>query len=346
MRAMSSERKAPGSYAENPVLARVWRGEHVESVHRGAWVLTDACGRVIDGAGEWGESFYARSAVKSLQALPLLETGAADRFGFGTADLALALASHSAEACHTDVVRGILARLDLDVSALRCGAHPPNDPGARRELAQSGERPTALHNNCSGKHAGFLALARHLGEDPAAYLDPDSRTQRLVREAVLEVCELEPDQVAVATDGCSAPTFRLPLVSLAAAFARIANPGSLGAVRRRHCERMTDAVAQHPELIAGRHKRPCTTIASATRGRLFPKVGAEAVYAVGVVGGSRGLAIKIDDGAWRGLYAVLPGLLEKLGLATPEELAGLEEWRGRPLRNHAGLDVGRIEVCA
>jgi len=339
-----SERDLSGGYAENPVLARVWRGDHVESVHRGAWVLTDARGQVIDGAGEWGESFFARSAVKSLQALPLLESGAADRFGYSAADLALALASHSAEACHTDVVSGILERLELDVSALRCGAHPPNDPGARRELSKRDERATALHNNCSGKHAGFLALARHLDEDPAVYLEPDSRTQRLVRQAVVELCELEDDQVQTATDGCSAPTFRLPLVALAASFARIANPSSLGGVRARHCERMTAAVAARPELIAGHHKRPCTVIARATRGRLFPKVGAEAVYAVGVVGGDRGLALKIDDGAWRGLYAVLPGLLEKLGLATADELVGLEEWRGRPLRNHAGLAVGRIEV--
>ncbi len=332
------------AYPENPVLVRVLRGSRPESVHRGAWVLTDSAGGILDSAGDPNFAFFMRSSTKALQALPLLESGAAARFELTEQELALALASHNAEACHTEVVRGLLQRLGLDTGALRCGAQLPGDPEARQELRASGAEPSALHNNCSGKHAGFLALAKHLGEDTERYLDPGSPTQRLVREAVVEMSGIQPSELGTAIDGCSAPTFRFPLRGLATAFARVANPSGLCAARRAACERMLEAVAAHPALIAGHHKRICTDLARVTGGRLFPKVGAEAVYAIGIRGSDRALAIKMDDGFGRGLHVLILHLLRRFGLASDAELEALSKWGAGPTTNWAGLEVGRIEA--
>jgi L-asparaginase II len=331
-------------YPDNPVLVRLWRGDGVESQHRGAWVLTDAEGGVLEGAGAFRAPCFTRSAVKCLQALPLFESGAVERFGFGPPEIALAIASHNAEEIHTSGVARMLAREGLEPRHLQCGPQPPGDPKARAELARRGEQPGSIHNNCSGKHAGFLGLALQLGVAPERYLEPREAAQALVRRAVHELSGVPEAQLGVATDGCSAPTFRMPLTALARAFARVSSPTGLAPERRRACERMLAAVEAHPELIAGTHRRICTDIARVTRGRLFPKVGGEAVYAIGVRGAERALAIKIDDGGTRALHAVIVGLLRRWKLATPEELCALEGWEERRLRNWAGLDVGRTET--
>jgi len=330
-------------YPANPVLVRLWRDGHVESVHRGAWALVDADGTVLEGAGAFAAPFFARSAIKCFQALPLLESGAARRFAFREQELALAIASHDGEPCHTGWVQGLLDRLGLGVGDLRCGVHPPTDAEARRELAARGEEPSALHNNCSGKHAAFLALALHLGASPEGYLDPASPGQVLVRRALAEMTGVAEEDLVPAIDGCSAPTYRLPLVALARGFARMTHPAGLPDERAAACRTLTAAAARHPELIAGVRRRLCTDLLRATGGRLFPKIGAEAVYAVGVRGAGRALAVKIDDGQPRGLDALVVALLEELGLLAPDELAALAPWRQRELENHAGLVVGRVE---
>ncbi len=326
------------------MLVRLWRGDAVESQHRGAWVLTDTAGRPLEGAGSFEAPYFARSSVKCLQAIPLFESGAAERFAFDEREIALVIASHNGEEIHTAGVERILARLGLEPRHLACGPQSPGDPRARAELARRGEKATAIHNNCSGKHAGFLALALQLGVPPERYLDPACAAQVRVREALSELCGLAPHEVGQAIDGCSAPTFRIPLTALARAFARVSSPEGLPEPRRRACERMLDAVAAHPEMIAGNHQRICTDIARVTRGRLFPKLGGEAIYAIGVRGGGRALAIKIDDGGYRALHAVIVALLRRLQLANAEELAALEGWEERTLRNWAGLAVGRTEV--
>lgn len=332
------------SYPDNPILVELWRGAAVESVHRGAWVLTDTQGQCLAGAGALAAPFYARSGIKSLQALPLLETGAAERFAYQPAELALALASHDAEAIHTQPVAELLKRMGLSVSDLQCGPQAPGDRTARAELARSGQKPSALHNNCSGKHAGFLALALHLGVAPKQYLQRDSASQQLVRQAVLEMTGLEADQLTEAIDGCSAPTFRMPLIALGRAFARVANPETLPAARRQACQRMLKAVADHPALIAGTRERICTDLARVSGGRLFPKLGGEAVYAIGHQGRDQALAIKIDDGSYRALHALIVALLRRFEWLTPSELAQLEVWEARRLKNWAGLEVGRTQV--
>lgn len=335
----------PGAaWAEQPVLARLWRSSHLESQHRGAWALVDTSGAVIDGQGDWNQPIFARSSTKSLQALPLLESGAAERWRLAEDELALALASHHAEPMHVARVKSLLERLGLQVEHLQCGPQTPLNSQARRELLMRGEKPSALHNNCSGKHAGFLALAQHLGADVGRYLDPLTPGQCMVRAAVAEMSDLREDQLHVAIDGCSAPTFHLPLARLATAIARVANPEGLAPARRNACLRMTNAAARHPELLGASTQSLCTDLLRASGGRLFPKLGAEAVYVVGIRGAGLGLAVKIDDGAYRAMEAVVIDVLQRTGHLAPSELDALDPWRAGPVRNWSGLAVGRLEV--
>jgi L-asparaginase II len=339
---------APGAvpWPDNPVVARLWRGRHVESQHRGAWVLVDSAGAVIDGAGDWNHPVFPRSATKSLQALPLLESGAAERFGFTDDEIALALASHHAEDIHVRRVEAMLGRLGLGPEHLQCGPQTPVDVDARRALLQKGQKPSAVHNNCSGKHVGFLALALHMGVDVARYLAPDSASQLAVKRAVYEVSGARPDEFDVATDGCSAPTFHLPLVRLATALARVANPDGLPAERRRACERMTRAAERFPELVGSTKQSLCSDLLRASGGRLFPKLGTDAVYVVGIRGADRGLAVKIDDGGYRAMNALVVELLQRFGHLSQAEAQRLTDWRAGGLKNWAGLDIGRLDIVS
>lgn len=342
----TARESARTEWPDNPVLTRVWRGRHVESQHRGAWVLVDAAGRVLDGAGEPRQTVFARSSVKSLQALPLVESGAAERFALGDEGLALALASHNAEPCHTAGVERMLAGAGLGTESLRCGPQPPGDGETRRAMLKSGARPGSVHNNCSGKHAGFLALSRHLGVDPTRYLDPQAATQRAVRSAVAEMTGVAAESLDGGIDGCSAPTFRMPLASLATALARVANPEGLAAERREACRRMQRAVARHPHLIAGQRGRLCTDLVRASGGRLFPKIGAEGVYVIGAVGRDRALAIKVDDGQERGYQGLVLELCRRLGWLDDAQVAALSAWAADGIHNFAGERVGHVEVVA
>jgi L-asparaginase II len=343
--ARSSVEREP---SDNPVLVRRLRGSAVESMHRGVWCLCDGTGAVLESAGMLTRPVFTRSAVKCIQALPLFETGAADSFAFTPLEIALAVASHNGEDAHTGPVAALLERLGLGSDDLRCGAQAPADPAAREALRADKRSPSQLHNNCSGKHAGFLALAKHLGVPVARYIDPKSEGQELVRQAVLDLTGVAPETLSVAIDGCSAPTFRMPLSGLATAFARVSSPdvgwSTFDEARRSACRRMLDAVAAHPSMIAGEYRRLCTEIARVTGGRLFPKIGAEGVYAIGVRDGRRGLAVKIEDGGIRALHAVVIGLIERFELATKRELEELAHWKEARLTNWAGLEVGTTEV--
>ncbi len=332
------------SFPTNPILVQRTRGNHVESVHRGSWVLVDSAGQVLDGAGATHYPVFARSSTKALQALPLIETGAADAFEMSKPELALAVASHRGETCHTEVVEGLLRRIGLAVGDLRCGSHRPYDSTRWQSMEEAGEDFSALHNNCSGKHAAFLALAKHVGDASASYIDPLSRGQQLVRQALLEMTGTSPQDLVVAVDGCSAPTFRLPLVNLATGFARFANPEGLPEIRRHAAQRLAEAVALHPDLIGGTRNQICSAISRATGGRLFPKIGAEAVYVIGERGGQRALAIKMDDGQAAGLPVLILHLLRRCGLAREAELNSLAAWAAGPLNNWAGLVVGQTTV--
>ena len=321
---------------DNPILARLWRGDAVESIHRGVWVVADIDGHVAASGGDPDQLIYARSSLKSIQALAFVESGAADAIGAGTAELAIAISSHDGEPIHLDAARRILQLAGLDESALQCGPARPKAAGQDHALA-------AIANNCSGKHAAFLATALHLGDAPARYLDAGSAVQRHVHAAVADLSGAGAE-LSTAIDGCSAPTFRLPIRSLATALARMANPDSLDPLRCAACARITDAAACHPDLVAGSTGRVDTELLRAAQGRWFAKSGAEGVQCVGVVGVGIAVAVKIDDGSARAAAPVAMALLDAFaGLdgASP----GLDQWRAGPRSNSAGVEVGRLEVC-
>jgi L-asparaginase II len=324
--------------SDNPPLVKLYRSDRLESLHRGAWALVDIDGNVIDAAGDPHQTIYPRSASKSLQALPLIESGAADHFGFDDRHLALAVASHSGQPRHVEVAADGLEKIGLDADALRCGPQRPADSATTAEANR-------ITNNCSGKHVGFLAVAQHLGQDPATYLDPAGEAQQLARAAVQQMTGTPDDALGTGIDGCSAPTFHLPLSGLATGLARVTNPDVLTSARAGACRRLTDAARANPDLVAGTHERFCTDLISATNGRIFGKTGAEGVYTLGVIGQNLGFACKVDDGNARGYYALIIDLLVGRGLMSSAEAAALDRWGTTTLLNWDGLDVGHIEIC-
>ncbi|MBI5852408.1 MAG: asparaginase [Planctomycetes bacterium] len=286
--------------ASDVLLAEVTRGDFVESEHRGAVAVAFADGRSWT-AGDARQPVWTRSAIKPLQVLPFVESGAAARLGIDDEELALCCASHDGTPLHTDTARRLLARGGLAPERLGCGPHVPFDKRTAFELARAGRRPERIHNNCSGKHAGFLLFAQSLGQPLDRYLDPGGDAQRQVRAAVAEMAGLEIGAVDVATDGCGAPTLRMPLSSLARAFCRLMNPSGLGPVREAACQRIRTAIRNAPVHLAG-EGRLGTLLAISAPGRVVAKNGAEGVYAVGglVRRGAFGIAIKVRDGAERG----------------------------------------------
>jgi L-asparaginase II len=326
----------------NPVLVEVLRSRLVESRHRGAVAVADADGATVLAMGDVTTPIFPRSAVKALQAVPLIETGAADAYGFGDEELALACASHSGEAGHVAGVTRMLAKVGLDATALRCGAHWPMAQPALVALARSGE-PTALHNNCSGKHAGFLCVACAKGIDRADYWRPQHPVQREVR-AVLENltgATLSDDRCAI--DGCSVPTWAIPLENLAHAFAKFGTGTGLAPERARAAARLRAACAQKPWHVAGTG-RFCTEIMQLFGARVFVKTGAEGVYCGALPELGLGAALKCDDGAGRAAQAVMAALVARLLPLADAKREALARFERPTLRNWNGIEIGSLRV--
>jgi L-asparaginase II len=294
----------------NPVLAEIWRGEILECVHRGTAVVASASGEVVEAWGDPARVVLPRSSCKMIQALPLIESGAADAAGLGSEHLALACASHQGAALHTELARRWLAGIGLAEPDLRCGVHSPNDAQTRHGLRARGAAPDQFHNNCSGKHCGFLTANRHLGGG-SEYLDPEHPVQQAVRLATEEVTGETVSGFAI--DGCSAPNFAVSLKGLATAMARFATAGtSFTGARAGAARRLVEAMAAHPVLVAG-EGRACTGLIRACAGRAVVKTGAAGVFIAIVAGRGLGIALKIDDGNARGSEAAIAALLARHG---------------------------------
>ncbi|MBU6156463.1 MAG: asparaginase [Alphaproteobacteria bacterium] len=322
----------------NPVLVELVRGNVVESTHRGAAVVCDAAGTIRAAWGAIAPPVYPRSAFKALQALSLVETGAAAAAGVTDEELALACASHSGEPMHTSRVAAWLARIGCAEADLACGPHLPYHDKSAHDLIRAGEKPCRLHNNCSGKHTGFLTLARHLGAPVAGYEQPAHPVQAHVRAAIAEMCGVAPDAMPVGIDGCAAPNYAIPLSALAQGMARLANPAGLAPERAAAAERLVSAWKAHPLLVSGTG-RACADLISAARGRTVVKTGAEAVFMAALPEQGLGIALKIDDGGTRAAETVMAQLLVLLGEADPDD-PRIARHRNPPLRNWRGDVVG------
>ena len=319
-------------------MVEVWRGGRVECVHAGHAVVVAESGEIVASWGVPETVIFPRSACKMLQALPLVESGAAA--GFSAAELALACASHQGAALHVGAVSRWLDRLGLAERDLRCGAHEPADHAERDRLIRAHESPCQIHNNCSGKHAGFLTLARHLGAGPE-YVELDHPVQRAVRQAFEEVTGAESPGWGI--DGCSAPNFATTLVGLGRAMARFAAAGETGDARTRAMHALRRAMAAYPEHVAG-EGRACTELMRAMGGKVAIKTGAEGVFVAMVPARRIGVAIKIADGASRAAEAALVGILARLGVLDPESPAARRRLGGT-IRNWRGLATGEIRLA-
>ncbi len=294
-------------------VAAVRRGALVESVHRGRLAVCDPDGNLLEAVGDPEAYIYARSSAKPFQALPLVLSGAAEAFGLTDRELAVACASHNAEEPHLAAVRSILKKAGLTEDDLQSGAHPPMYGPEAAKLIQSGEEPRPIHSNCSGKHAGMLAVCVHEGYETATYRDPDHPLQRRILSLIAEVCGLREDEVLLAGDNCGVPAFALPLRSFATGLARLTTGDALPGELAGAALRIRDAMREHPYMVAGTGRLDTDLMDSTD---LLVKGGAEAVLAAGSQDGW-GMALKISDGSER---AVRPVALAALGVEVPESV--------------------------
>ncbi|MBP7240427.1 asparaginase [Amaricoccus sp.] len=319
--------------AEAAPLVELWRGALLESRHRGHAVVADARGAVVAAWGDPGATIYPRSSCKMLQALPLLESGAGA--GLSSERMALACASHEGAAIHVTRVAAWLAEMGLGEPDLRCGPQIPSDADERRRLREAGLGTDQLHNNCSGKHAGFLMLGRHLGGG-AEYVEIDHPVQKAVRAAFEEMTGAESPGWGV--DGCSAPNFACSVTGLATAMARMADPSGLGRARGDAARALVEAMCAHPDLVAG-EGRACTELTRAARGAVAVKTGAEGVFTAILPARGLGVAVKIEDGATRAAECAIAALLVRLGAVSAEDPATLRRL-SPPIHSRRGFPAG------
>jgi L-asparaginase II len=332
---------------ESEILARVIRGETVESVHRGHLIVLDGEGEVVSQIGNPATVTFIRSSAKPFQAIPFLVSGAAERFGFLENEIALACASHSGEQIHAAIAEKMLRKIGLSEADLRCGVHMPFSEPRAEEMMRAGERPTQLHNNCSGKHSAMLALAKHIGAPLETYDALENPVQQMILETVADFTETPRDEIKIGIDGCAAPNYALTLKGMAKSFAKLVfPPETFSGELREACRRIVTAMLNYPELIGGT-ERLDTILMQAARGRFVSKIGADGVWLCGVLPSPRwkkglGIALKIEDGDdKRARPPVAIEVLRQLGVFEKETLT---DYSPLPVKNRRGDAVGRVEA--
>ena len=322
-------------------MVEVWRGNLLESVHQGHAVVCDERGEIVEAWGDPQAVIYPRSSCKMIQAMPLIESGAAAAFGLTSEHLALACSSHNAAAIHTDRVQRWLNDLDLTDGDLRCGPQPPGDKEAREGLIKTDNSPCQYHNNCSGKHTGFLTLNKHLGGGPD-YEQIDHPVQQANKAAFEELTG--EDSPAFGIDGCSAPNHACTMHGFARSLAFFASAQDRNDTRSKAAVQLIDAMTRHPDLVAG-EGRACTELMRAMDGKVAIKTGAEAVFSAIIPELRLGVALKITDGAFRASEAAIAAILVKLGVLNPNHPATIKRMTPK-LTNWRGLEAGFIRPTA
>lgn len=329
-----------------PVIIEVTRGDRVESRHAVDVIIADADGGMVAGHGDIDRAVFPRSSIKVLQALPLIESGAADKFGLTERHLALACASHNGEAFHTRAAGEMLDKADLSPKCLECGAQLPYHTRDQAQLLADGEAPRAIHNNCSGKHAGFLVFAAAEGIDVPGYVKFDHPVQRQVAETLEQLTGAPHGEGNHGIDGCSIPTYEIPLAALARAFAgfAVAN-GTAGSSREKAMARLRDACLSHPEMVAGTGRFDSGFMAALGR-RAFTKTGAEGVFVAALPERGIGFALKARDGSTRAAETACANLVQSLLELSENETTRLRRFTNPRLKNWNGIEVGEIRMAA
>lgn len=327
----------------NPVTVEVTRGSLVESLHRGMAVVVDGDGDVLFSAGEIEAGIFPRSACKAMQALPLMESGAADAYGFGNRELALACSSHSGEDAHAELAASMLAKAGRDVNTLECGGHWSFDQNTVIHQARTMEKPSALHNNCSGKHSGFVCACCHMDIDPKGYVGYDHPLQQEIRGTMESLTGAALGYENCGTDGCSIPTYAVPLKGLAHGFAKMLTGTGLEPIRAKASRRLMDACMAEPFYVAGTG-RTCTKIMKLAPGKIFAKTGAEGVFVAALPEQGIAMAVKCEDGTTRAAEAMIAALMARYFDKDSELQASLMAMANHSMRNWNGMHVGDVRV--
>ena len=316
------------------MIAEVTRGPIVESRHHGAYVVCDRKGKVVISAGDIKSPVYPRSAIKAFQCLPMIESGAADAFGFTDEEIALCCSSHNGEAEHVRVAKSMLEKCQIDETCYECGVHWPSSKEASYELVRSGAKPAQIHNNCSGKHAGMLALAKQLGANSKNYVKLGHPVQRAIAKTIEKLCEVDLSGAPVAVDGCSVPTWAMPLHNMALGFSKLCDE------TYAPFQRIIRAVRNHPFMIAGTGRFDTQVMKAVPR--IFMKFGAEGVFCGCIPHAGLGFAVKCDDGAARAVEVAMISVALKLDVWTPEEREALAGFHHETLVNWRKIEVGEL----
>lgn len=323
------------------ILAEVYRNKTVESVHYGSVVVTDRDGNILYYAGDPEMVTYTRSSLKPFQFTAVYESGATKRFGHSLRQMAIMIGSHNGSEEHQRVVRENLTLIGLDENYLQCGTQVPIEIRRKGELPVAGQTFSTLAHNCSGKHSGQLALALQLGDDVNDYINPESKTQKLVRQTVSEICGVAPESMSLGTDGCSLPNYAFPIRYLARGFASIVTRHSDSPSRREAFDAIVAAITKHPEMVSG-EGRSDLAVTRAGAGDLICKIGGEAVQGIGVISKGVGIAIKMADGQARGLSPVICEVLRQLDVFGDTEVKALAEFARPQLYNDRKLLIGEV----
>lgn len=324
------------------ITVNVTRGGIVESRHSIHAAIVGSNGERRETWGDVVTPVYPRSAIKAMQALPMIESGAAAHFQLTPAEIALCCASHTGEPTHVAAVQHMLEKIGLKEHHLACGCHWPTYPEAAYQLSAQQATPDQRHNNCSGKHAGMLAHAAMMGDAPEGYVGIDHPVQQRIAQAMSEMCEIDYSQCDWSPDGCSAPTWAIPLDHLGLAFAKFADPSNLSPERQAACKTLFDAVVKHPFMVAGTG-RYCTDMMTILGDKVFLKVGAEGVYVAAIPALKCAIVLKCVDGATRAAESVMTALLDRLGITKGISDVAMAPYRQSDLKNWKGLHTGHIE---
>lgn len=344
--------------ADNPPgyrpLYQTHRSGIVESVHYGAAAVVTSDGNLFAWTGDPQSRTFLRSSAKPIQCIPLLEMGGMEKYQLNAEELAVTCASHSGTDQHLRTIIGLQRKIGIKESDLRCGTHLPGDPASQRKLQDRGLKPTQNHHNCSGKHTGMLAQAALLGVPFEEYTEVEHPVQQGILAVLSEMCGLDVGEIKLGRDGCSVPTFAIPLYNAAWAWAKLVDPGTLPTTRGEACKQITSAMSSKPFFVAG-PGRLDTRLMETAPGKIITKAGAEAFQAIGVFpnaiqSGSPalGIALKIADGdqGKRARRGVTLELLSQLGVLTAEELQNLSDLGpSQTLRNQAGIVIGEAGPC-
>lgn len=327
----------------NPILVEVYRDEVLESFHRGVVCVVDKEGKIIYSEGDVQQICYPRSALKLIQVLPLLEHNGMEHFGFTLEEIAIMCGSHNGEAEHQRVVNSILKKIGLDKEHLNCGAQYPTDRKTANELIKNSEKPHHIHNNCSGKHAGFLAYAVLRGWETQDYINPQHPMQQEILQTTAELYEYPKEKMAIAYDGCSAPIFSVPVYNQAVGFKNLVHPIQFSDKRQKACATIIEAITKYPYMVAG-NKRYCTDMMEITSPRIIGKTGAEGIFSMGLTQEKIGVTIKIDDGKMLPQYNVAQRFVEATGIFSKEKLAPLKHYEEAEITNFNKFVTGKIKT--